>query len=221
MKAIGVFGGAFAPFHNGHLRLAIEARERLDLSEIRLIPTAQAPHRRDSRISPQRRLEWLKLALRKEPGLIADDCEILRQEPSYSVDTLATLRERFPDAALMLLMGADAFAHLHTWHRWQSLLQLAHLVVVSRAGTPGARPSPECAEVLSRCEAGALDALHAAKAGLWLRLDLPLLDISSTRIRRLLKARRSVRGLLPDAILSHMTAADIAALTQDDDAKTH
>ncbi|MGH8505006.1 MAG: nicotinate-nucleotide adenylyltransferase [Stenotrophobium sp.] len=221
MKAIGVFGGAFAPFHNGHLRLAIEVRERLDLSEIRLIPTAQAPHRRDSRISPQRRLEWLKLALRKEPGLIADDCEILRQEPSYSVDTLAVLREQFPEAVLMLLMGADAFAHLHTWHRWQSLLELAHLVVVSRAGTPTVRPSPECAAVLSRCEAEAIAALHAAKAGLWLRLDLPLLDISSTRIRRLLKARRSVRGLLPDAILSHMTAADIAALTQDDDAKTH
>lgn len=221
MKAIGVFGGAFAPFHNGHLRLAIEARERLELSQIRLIPTALAPHRRDSRISPQRRLEWLKLALRKEPELIADDCEILRQEPSYSVDTLAVLREQFPDAVLMLLMGADAFAHLHTWHRWQSLFELAHLVVVSRAGAPVAGPSAECATVLAQCEARTVAALHATKAGLWMRLDLPLLDISSTRIRRLLKAGKSVRGLLPDAILSHITAADIAALTQDDDAKTH
>ena len=220
MKAIGVFGGAFAPFHNGHLRAAIECRDRLALDEVRLIPTAYPAHRQNSRISAQRRLEWVRLALRKEKGLIADDREIQRVGPSYTVETLEGLRLQFPDAALVLMMGADAFAHLHSWHRWRDLLKLAHLAVFTRRGAQLDAP-PECiAELGDRRIAGA-DALHDTEAGGWLQLDLPLLEISSTRIRRLLKARQSVRGLLPDAILSHMTAADIAALTQDEDATTH
>lgn len=218
--AIGIYGGAFAPFHNGHLRLAIEARERLGLDQVRLIPTADAPHRRNSAISPQRRLEWLRLATRKERGLAVDDCEIQREGPSYTFDTLLGLRRSFPQAALVLLMGADAFAHLHTWHRWRELLELAHLVAVSRYGTQLA-PSAECEPLLRQHAVTDIARLHSAPAGCWLRLELPLLDISSTRIRRRLKDGRSVRGLLPDAILNHMTAADIVALTQDEDATTH
>ncbi|MGH8455829.1 MAG: nicotinate-nucleotide adenylyltransferase [Stenotrophobium sp.] len=220
MKAIGIFGGAFAPFHNGHLRAAIEARERLQLTEVRLIPTAQAPHRRDSHVSPQRRLEWIKLALRREKGLIADDRELLRGGPSFTVDTLTELRQQFAKAPLVLLMGADAFAHLHTWHRWREILDLAHISVISRAGSR-LEPVPDSAAELAGRQSARSGDLLDTPAGRWLRLDLPLLDISSTRIRRLLKARQSVRGLLPDAILSHMTAADIAALTQDEDATTH
>lgn len=220
MRAIGVFGGAFSPFHYGHLRLAIEARELLGLDQVRLIPTAHPPHRPDARVSPARRLEWLKLAIRRERGLVVDDCELQRPGLSYTVDTLASLRERFPRAALVLLMGADAFAHLHTWQRWQTLFELAHVAVVSR---PGAvlTPSAETADFLSGRQASSIDILHRQPAGSWLQLELPLLDISSTRIRRLLKARRSIRGLVPDAIIHHLTAADLAALIQDDDATTH
>lgn len=218
--AIGIFGGAFAPFHNGHLRLAIEARERLRLSEVRLIPTAHPPHRPDSRVPPQRRLEWVRLAVRKEKGLIADDCEMLREGPSYTVDTLIGLREKFPQAPLVLLMGADAFSHLHSWHRWREILDLAHLAVISR---PGAKlvAAPEAAGALAGRRIESASALHQQLAGYWMQFDPPLLDISSTRIRRLLKSRQSVRGLLPDAILNSLTVADIAALTKDDDATTH
>lgn len=220
MKAIGIFGGAFAPFHNGHLRLAIEARQRLDLSQVRLIPTAHPAHRQDCQVSPQRRLEWIKTAVRREKGLVADDREILRDGPSYSVDTLIELRAAYPQAALVLLMGADAFAHLHTWNRWQQLLDYAHLVVVTRPRADP-QPTPETASLLAGRRAANAEALHAQAAGLWLPLELPQLDISSTRIRRLLKNQQSVRGLVPDAILNAMTAADIAALTRDEDATKH
>lgn len=220
MKAIGIFGGAFAPFHNGHLRVAIECRERLDLSVVHLIPTANPPHRSTSRVSAQRRLEWLRMAVRKDRGLIADDREILRQGKSFSFDTLTELRDQYPQASLVLIMGADAFAHLHTWYRWKELLDLAHLVVIARKGAK-LDPAPECAGVLERLRTTDAADLHKFPCGLWMQLDLPLLDISSTRIRRLLKAKQSVRGLLPDAILNHMTAADIAVLTQDEDATTH
>lgn len=220
MKAIGIFGGAFAPFHNGHLRVAIECRERLDLSVVHLIPTANPAHRTASRVSSQRRLEWLRIALRREKGLIADDREIMRQGMSFTFDTLTELRAQYPKASLVLIMGADAFAHLHTWHRWKELLNLAHLVVIARKGAK-LDPAPECAQMLEGLRTTDPDALHNTPAGLWMQLDLPLLDISSTRIRRLLKKKQSVRGLLPDAILNHITAADLAVLTQDEDATTH
>ncbi|HEY0914707.1 MAG TPA: nicotinate-nucleotide adenylyltransferase [Solimonas sp.] len=217
---IGIFGGAFAPFHHGHLRLAIEARERLELGQVRLVPTAFPAHRSASKVSPQRRLEWLKLGIRREPGLVADDGEIRRGGVSYTVDTLAALRAEFPETPLVLLMGADAFAHLHCWNRWPQLLELAHLAVIARADTR-LEPPPETAAVLAGRETSDPGVLRQGSAGRWLRLDVPVLDISSTRIRRLLKLGQSVRGLVPDAILNSLTAADTAALTQDDDAKTH
>lgn len=220
MKAIGIFGGAFAPFHNGHLRVAIEARDKLDLNQVRLIPTAHAAHRPDSRISAQRRLEWLRLAVRREKNLIPDDREILRAGVSYTVDTLAELRRDFPRAALVLIMGSDAFEHFHTWSRWQQIVELAHIAVITRPGS-APRPSAETRELLSACRAHDAAALHERPAGLWLPLEMPLLDISSTRIRRLLLQERSVRALVPDAILNAMTAADVAALTQDNDATQH
>ena len=220
MKAIGVFGGAFAPFHNGHLRVAIEARERLDLTQVRLIPTAHAAHRPDSRVSPQRRLEWLRAAVRREKALVPDDREILRAGVSYTVDTLDELRRDFPRAALVLLMGADAFEHFHTWNRWQRIIELAHIAVIARPGSE-LQLSDETREVLESRRADSAAALHEQPAGLWLPLEFPPLDISATRIRRLFAQGRSVRGLVPDAILNNMTAADVAALTQDNDATKH
>ncbi len=216
---IGVFGGAFAPFHTGHLRLAIEARERLGLSQLRLVPTAHPPHRPDSRVSPQRRFEWVRLATRRERGLLVDDCEILRNGPSYTVDTLADLHKLHPRTPLCLLMGADAFAHLHMWHRWQQILELAHLAVITRPGAHS--PSREVLEALAGREAPDAETLREQHAGCWIRLELPALDISSTRIRRRLKAGQSVRGLVPDAILNSLTPTDIAALTKDEDSITH
>ncbi|HSW13025.1 MAG TPA: nicotinate-nucleotide adenylyltransferase [Solimonas sp.] len=215
-----MFGGAFAPFHNGHLRLAIEARERLGLDELRLVPTAHPAHRQASSVSPQRRLEWLRLGIRREPGLVADDCEIRRAGPSFTVDTLTALRSEYPDTPLVLLMGADAFAHLHCWHRWQQLIELAHLAVIARADAR-LEPPAEVLPLLQGREANTAEDLRESPAGRWMRLDVPVLDISSTRIRGLLGQRLSVRGLVPDAILQTLTAADIAALTQDHDAKTH
>lgn len=219
-KPIGIFGGAFAPFHNGHLRLAIEARDRLGLREVRLVPTAHPAHRPDSRVEPRRRLDWVQLAVRREKTLVPDDREIRRTTPSYTVDTLSELRAQFQGAPLVLLMGADAFAHLHTWHRWTEILGLAHLAVVSRPGVLLA-PSSETAEHLKGRQARRLDDFHEQLCGSWMQLDLPLLEISSTRIRRLLRGGHSVRGLVPDAILNSLTAADVAALTKDDDATTH
>jgi nicotinate-nucleotide adenylyltransferase len=170
-------------------------------------------------VSPQRRFEWVRLATRRERGLLVDDCEIRRDGPSYTVDTLAELHKLHPRTPLCLLMGADAFAHLHMWHRWKEILQLAHLAVIQR---PGAEPpSAEVLDLLAGREAKEPQTLREQHAGCWIRLEIPALDISSTRIRHRLKAGLSVRGLLPDPILHSLTPQDITALTQDEDSITH
>lgn len=216
---IGVFGGAFAPFHNGHLRLAIEARERLDLAQVRLIPTAHPAHRPDSRVPPQKRLDWVRAAIGKEKGLIADDREIKREGPSYTIDTLAELKKWRPRTPLVLLLGADAFAHFHTWHMWREILELAHLAVVSRPGSPLLPPLE--ADILVERHTDTAEAFRTVPAGLWMELPLPLMEVSSTRIRRLMRQGVSVRGLLPDAILDRLTPQDIELLTHEDNPGKH
>jgi len=216
---IGIFGGAFAPFHNGHLRLALEAMERLELSQVRLIPTAHPPHRPDSRVPPAKRLEWVRMAIAKERGLVADDREIKREGPSYTIDTLLELKKWRPRTPLVLLLGADAFAHFHTWHMWKEILEIAHLAVVSRPGSSLLPPVE--ADILQGRHTDTAEAFRTVPAGLWMELPLPLMEISSTRIRRLLKAEASVRGLLPDAILDSLTPKDIELLTHEDNHGKH
>ncbi len=129
--AIGVFGGTFAPIHHGHIRLALELRERLGLARVLIVPSAQPPHRAAPEVPPQRRLEWARLALAGEPGLVVDDREVRRTGPSYTYDTLSALRGELGAATpLVLLLGDDAANQLHTWHRWRELFDLAHLVFV-------------------------------------------------------------------------------------------
>ncbi|WP_299692642.1 nicotinate-nucleotide adenylyltransferase [Hydrocarboniphaga sp.] len=215
----GIFGGTFTPIHNGHLRLALELRERLALESVRVIPSAQPPHREAPQISAQRRMEWVQLALENEPALIADDCELRRAGPSYTHDTLAALRGEFPDRPLVLLLGDDAANQFHTWHRWREIIDLAHLVFVERPYEPPA-PAAELLAHLRGRRAPSHVALSQQLAGLWTSANIPPLAISSTRVRRLLKAGRSVRGLVPESVIASFTHKDISLLTHDEDPAT-
>lgn len=213
---LGIFGGTFTPIHNGHLRLALELRERLALAAVHLIPSAQPPHRDAPQVSPQRRFDWVRSAIGIEPGLVADDRELRRQGPSYTHDTLASLRQEHPDRPLVLLLGDDAANQFHTWHRWREITELAHLVFVERPFEPPA-PAPELMAHLRGRRAFEASELHAQPHGLWMSAHIPPLSISSTRIRRLLKAGRSVRGLVPEAVISSFTPEDINLLAHDED----
>ena len=217
MNAIGIFGGTFAPIHHGHIRLALELRERLGLERVLFVPSAHPPHRAAPEVPPPRRLEWVRLALAGEPGLAVDDREIRRAGPSYTYDTLAALRqEHGAETPLLLLLGDDAANQLHTWHRWRELFDLAHLVLVERPYEPPA-PAPELAAFLRGRRAASAAALLARPAGGWIAASIPPLAISSTRIRQLLKAGRSIRGLVPDAVIQTLTTEDVRALTHDED----
>lgn len=206
---IGLYGGTFAPVHNGHLRFAIEAGEQLGLDAVHLLACAQPPHRAAPAIDGRRRHDWLVRALAGAPRLVADDDELLRAGPSYTVDTLARARERFPGQTLLWLLGADAFNSLHTWHRWEALFEQAHLVVAARPGHPLA-PDPAVAAYPRVDRAG----LRARAAGCWHALEIPELEISSSGIRRRLQDGGCLRGLVPDRLLDYLDPQDFADLAE-------
>lgn len=198
---IAIFGGTFDPVHLGHLRVAWEASEALGCA-VRLVPARTPPHRSQPVASAPQRLAILRAALANQSRLVLDTRELQRDQPSWSVDTLAQLRtEVGGDAPIVLLLGADAFAGLPAWHRWQRILQLAHVGVLTRPGHAGEIPAAVSA-AFPDCSCSSADALHASPQGRVLRIAVTPLDISASQIRELLACGREPRYLLPDAVLA-------------------
>ncbi|MFN2300762.1 MAG: nicotinate (nicotinamide) nucleotide adenylyltransferase, partial [Gammaproteobacteria bacterium] len=131
---IGIFGGTFDPVHCGHLRAMVELRDELALNEVRVVPCGVPPHRAEPRASAQARLAMLDVALADLPGFSVDRRELERPGPSYMVDTLVSMRADWPEAALWLLLGHDAFCTLPQWRRWRELFSLANVGVARRPG---------------------------------------------------------------------------------------
>lgn len=198
-QPVGIFGGTFNPIHLGHLRAAVELVTRLDLSMLRVIPCAQPPHRPEPEISAKARVEMVRLAVAGVAELCVDERELRRPGPSYTVDTLRQLRVEYPTTPLCLVVGSDAFSGLTTWHEWEHLIELAHLVVIAR---PGARPplNPRLAQLVRECEVNDARTLRQALSGLLLFQEITPLAISSSEIRRLVEAGHSIRYLVPDAV---------------------
>ncbi len=206
MRPLGLLGGTFDPIHVGHLRAAIEAREALAAAEVRLLPCAVPPHREQPMATAEQRLEMLEAAIAGIDGLRADARELHRGGPSYTHDTLVSLRAEIGDARpLVLILGADAFAGLPGWHRWRELSEHAHLAVLARPDAHGLI-DPRLEDLLaSRGTANPAD-LGRRPAGLVLRLQIPPLPVSSTLIRTRLREGRSVRFLLPDPVVEIIAA---------------
>lgn len=208
-QPIGLFGGTFDPVHLGHLRLAEELGEALGLAEVRFLPAGTPPHRSPPAASATDRLAMVALAIASNPRFKLDAHEIHKTEPCYMVDTLAALRaELGSQRPLTLFLGADAFLGLATWHEWRRLFRLAHLAVAQRPGfavadRQGTMPPALRAELADRyTDRG--DDLHSAPAGRIFLYQITQLDIAASHIRALVAAGRSVRYLVPDAVLDYI-----------------
>ena len=204
MSPIGIFGGTFDPIHYGHLRTAFEMLQALRFGELRFVPSGDPPHRGKTYAPALLRLEMVRAATTNEPRFVVDDCEVQRQGPSYTVDTLAAMREEQPDAPMGLILGMDAFLGLTNWRRWNEILDYAHIVVAHR---PGWR-APDIGaigELISEHGTHRIDDLHEQRDNLIYIHAVTQLEISSTEIRDLVGAGRDPRFLMPDVVRDIIT----------------
>lgn len=204
-QRIGLLGGTFDPIHIGHLRAALEVAEQFALDELRLIPSARPPHRGTPQVSAQARLDMVRLAVADVPPLNVDDRELWRDRPSWTIDTLESLRaELGAEVQLLLLVGWDAFCGLPTWHRWQELLDHCHILVLQRpdAGSEAPDALRNLLAARSVADPQALKGPAGQIAFVW---QMPL-AISATQVRERLGSGRSIRFLVPDAVLAYIHA---------------
>ena len=181
---IGLFGGSFDPVHHGHLMVAQMARETLQLPELRFVPAGAQPFKVGTHgASAADRVAMLRLALAGTPGLTLETCEVERDGPSYTVDTLRTLEAREPGESFILLVGADAARDLPRWREAEEVLRRAKVAVLTRPG-------------------------HEAPAAPWVSavVPVPALELSATDLRRRAAAGRSLRYFVPDAVANYVAA---------------
>jgi nicotinate-nucleotide adenylyltransferase len=199
LSPVGIFGGTFDPIHYGHLRTAFEMLQALRFGEIRFVPSRDPPHRGITYANAATRFEMVRLAIQGLPGFTIDDRELQRDGPSYTVDTLESLRSDAGDTPLGLIVGMDAFLGLTDWHRWDEILGLAHIVVAHRPGWRAPDMGP-LGELLSARGTHRVEDLHDRSHGRLHIHAVTQLEISSTEIRELVAAGRDPRFLMPDVV---------------------
>ena len=210
-KPLGIFGGTFDPVHFGHLRLAEEAADALSLDRVRWIPAGQPAQHKSPKVDAAQRLEMVRLAIEGNPRFELDAAEVEAAQTSYTVPTLERLRQAGvcgSQRSLVLLVGADAFAGMASWHRWEKLIELAHIAIAHRPGYPvdTASLSPVLASLYRERFCADPLLLAEAPSGRIATFAMTQLDISATRIRTLLSNAHSTRYLLPEVLVDHIQA---------------
>ena len=201
-----VYGGTFDPVHEGHLAIARAAHDAFG-EPVHVMPAADPPHRPAPGASARDRVAMLELALVGQPGLLLDLRELHRPGPSYSVDTLGALRAEFGAATpIALLVGADSFLGLPTWHRWHALFDLAHFIVAGRPGSLLEAASADLQAATAARWTNAPEDLRAAPAGRVYHLHQPLHVHSATAVRRLVVEGKPWRHLLPPTVADYVQA---------------
>ena len=184
-RRVGLFGGTFDPVHDAHVALAHAALQGLTLEEVRWIPSGHSWQKDHAITAAVHREAMVRLAIAGEPRFVLDRIEIERAGPSFTLDTVRELAAAHPDTDWVLVIGQDQYAGLHTWRNWRVLLGLVTLAVANRPGPPRA-PDPEVQR-------------HAHRA-----VPLPMLDISSTDIRRRVAAGGDISQLVPPQVARYI-----------------
>jgi nicotinate-nucleotide adenylyltransferase len=195
---VGILGGAFNPPHVGHLVCAQEALVELELDRVMFVPTARPPHREiEQDPGIEARVEMCEAAIADDDRFELSRLELEREGPSYTVDTLREMHEASPDDELFLILGGDQAASLRSWHEPEELLELADVATVERIGFSRASVSIR---------------LGGLKGAERLRfLDMPLIQVSSSSIRRRAGEGKPIRYLVPDAVVRYIQEHDLYA----------
>lgn len=206
-----MMGGTFNPIHFGHLRMAQEVSDILDLSAVHFIPSATPPHKPETSASAEKRAEMVRLAIADNPKFKLDTRELHRAGTSYSIDTLESLRQELGnEIALCMLLGSDAFLKLNTWHRWSELLNVCHIILVQRPHTKIQEALPaELQALLHNHYSEHIEDLSLAPSGHITMQPITALDISATAIREDIKHGNSLRYLMPESVISYIKTNEL------------
>lgn len=195
MKSIGILGGTFNPIHNGHLYIASEAMEELNLSEVIFIPAGNPPHKNDLAIlEASIRGEITKAAIKDYKGFTYCDYEINKKSYSYTYETLQYLKNKYTNERLHFIVGADSLLNLHEWKNVPEILKLAQLVVFMRPGSS----IEELKKVKKHTEE-----YYSTEIIL---LELLQMDISSRDIRKRIQENRNYQFLVPKEVFNYIEA---------------
>ena len=202
-RRIALFGGTFNPIHFGHLRGAEEVREAFGLEEVIFIPASLPPHKMAGEIIDARhRLEMVKRATRKNPQFSASDIELKRPGKSYSIDTIRYFHEKHKHA-LYFILGKDAFLEIGTWKDFQSLFFLCNFIVMAPPGSIEPFSLPGFFTQCFRHGQRASRWIHGSGNAIFFK-EINLLDISSTKVRDLVKKGKSARYLVPPEVEAYI-----------------
>ncbi|MDD5116741.1 MAG: nicotinate-nucleotide adenylyltransferase [Candidatus Omnitrophica bacterium] len=180
---IGILGGTFNPVHIGHLILAEEAREKLGLDKIILIPTAIPPHKDDTGIAPAgERMKMLKMAIRGNKYLSVSDMEIRRRGRSYTIDTLRELKRKFSRDEIYFIIGSDLLKYLSEWKDLGGIIEMVKFVAATRPGYP-------LEQIPNNISTMAIRAV----------------DVSGFEIRERVRSNKTFRYLVPEAVFNYIT----------------
>lgn len=207
VRRLGVFGGSFNPVHFGHLRAAEEVCEELLLDQIIFIPTYIPPHKDTSfLVAFEHRYNMVSLALKGHPKFIVSDIEARLGGTSYTVRTLTRLREVHQKADIFFLVGSDAFMEIDSWWHFREIFDLASITIMTRPGVSPEDISKFVSERLNLDYRWVEDEKHFKHSeGYPIRLvSVTLIDISASRIRRLVSLGRSIRFLVPEAVREYI-----------------
>ena len=202
---IGILGGTFNPIHNGHLHLAERLQQTLAFEAIRFMP-ASIPALKDvPNISAEQRAYMVELAIVDHPTFQIDSRELERVGPSYTIDSLISLRKELGDKmSICWLIGSDAFAKLNTWHRWNELLNHCHFVVVKRPLSEELNWNAEVKLLLETHQTNDANTLKKSASGKVLIQEIEALDISSTQIRQHIASKTNVSDVMPSSVIKYI-----------------
>lgn len=193
---VGILGGAFNPPHIGHQVCAQEALIQLELDTVVWVPVGEAPHRElQDDPGPEARLEMVELAIADDERFTTSRIEIDREGPSYTSDTLEQLLEQSPDDELFLILGGDQAAALPTWHEPEKVLERASVAVFERMSWS------RNAIVI---KIGRMPGVERVRY-----LDMPLIQVSSSAIRRRVREGVPIRYLVPDKVVEYITTHEL------------
>lgn len=211
-RAIGILGGTFDPIHFGHLRLALELYQAFSLQEVLFVPCYQPVHRKQPIASAEARLAMVRRGISSEAGLKVNNCEIQRKGPSYTIDTLLELRKKHPATPFALLIGIDAFLSFASWHRWEEILENAHLIVAHRPNYHLPHTGVVAKLLRERLEEEP-NLIHKKIGGSIFLHPITPLEISATDIRKQIALGKSPRYLLPDKVYEYIKQLGIYSVS--------